>query len=164
MFRRILKNILFPTWKIRKFFPKKSIENIELVIKDSEKRHNGEVVFVVEAKLPLFLVLKNISPRERAIELFSRFRVWDTEHNSGVLIYLLLSEKQIEIVADRGITKKIPQIEWDAILERMRNHFQKGLFEKGVILGIAEITDLLATHFPSSKDKPNELSDKPIII
>ncbi|MCX7999645.1 MAG: TPM domain-containing protein [Leptospiraceae bacterium] len=164
MLKRILLNLFFPFWKFKKYFPKRALENIELVIQDSEKRHDGEIVFVVEAKFPLSFVFRKISSRDRAIELFSRFRVWDTEHNSGVLVYLLLSEKQIEIIADRGIAKKVSQKDWDSIIERMKSHFQKGHFEKGVILGIAEVTDILATHFPISQDKLNELSNKPIVM
>ncbi|MCX7998985.1 MAG: TPM domain-containing protein [Leptospiraceae bacterium] len=164
MLKRIFFNIFFPFRKFKKYFSRRTLENIELLIQNSEKRHDGEIVFVVEEKLPLSLVLRKVSPRERAIELFSRFRVWDTEHNCGVLIYLLFSEKQIEIIADRGIAKKVSQKEWDSIIERMKSHFQKKHFEKGVILGIAEITDILATHFPISKDKLNELSNKPIIM
>lgn len=164
MLKRLFINLFFPSWKFKKFFPKKALENIELVIRDSEKRHNGELVFLVEVKFPIPLIIKKITPRQRAIELFAKYKVWDTEFNNGVLIYLLLSEKKIEIVADRGITNKIPQQVWDSILERMKINFGKGYFEKGVILGIAEITDILATHFPHSSNKPNELSDKPIII
>ncbi len=164
MFKRLLINLFFPSWKFRKIFPKKFLKNIELVIQNSEKRHNGELVFLVEVKFPIPLVIKKITPRQRAIDLFSKYRVWDTEFNNGVLIYLLLSEKQIEIIADRGISKKIPQKEWDLILERMKTNFKKGYFEKGVILGISEITEILSTHFPPPQNKPNELSDKPIII
>lgn len=164
MLKRFFVNLFFPRWKFTKLFPKKSLENIELVIRDSEKRHNGELVFLVEVKFPVPLIMQKITPRQRAIELFSKYKVWDTEFNNGVLIYLLLSEKQIEIVADRGIAKKIPQKEWDSILERMKANFKAGYFEKGVILGIAEITEILATHFPPPSDKANELSDKPIII
>jgi uncharacterized membrane protein len=162
--KRLLKHLFFLPYQVRNLFPKSSLKEIELVIQDSEKRHSAELVFAVEGRLSISELLKGKTSRQRAIELFSILRVWDTEGNSGVLVYLLLADKKIEIVADRGISKLVSQSTWDGIIERMQENFRKDFFQRGVILGIAEITELLVTHFPPQNTKKNELSDKPIIL
>lgn len=156
--------MFFSPFKVRRLFPRESLEAIELVIKDSEKRHSAELVFAVEGRFSFPEILRKKTSRQRAIEVFSFLRVWDTEDNSGVLIYLLLAEKKIEIVADRGVSSVVPQSTWDGIVTRMQENFQKNLYQKGAILGIAEVTDILATRFPIQPNKQNELPDKPVIL
>jgi uncharacterized membrane protein len=109
-------------------------------------------------------VLRGQSARERATEVFSNLRVWDTAHNSGVLIYVQLVDRRIEIVADRGINAKVPQPEWDAICRRMEAAFRESRYEGGALTAIGEITALLARHFPPHGDNPDELSDKPVVL
>jgi uncharacterized membrane protein len=105
-----------------------------------------------------------MSPRERALQLFASLRVWDTEENSGVLIYLQLVDHRIEIVADRGINRKVEQGAWDAICRRMETAFRGGGFEAGALAAIDEITRLLSRHFPAGPSNPDELPDRPVII
>jgi len=105
-----------------------------------------------------------MSARQRATEVFSNLRVWDTEENSGVLIYLLLADREVHIVADRGIARRVPQAEWDAVAQAMQKAFRQGDFRSGSIEGIERITRMLAMHFPPCADNPNELSNKPVII
>ena len=102
--------------------------------------------------------------RDRALELFSALRVWDTEHNSGVLIYLQMVDHRIEIVADRGIARLVAQAQWDAICRRMETEFHAGRFEAGALSAIDEITRLLAAHFPAGESNPDELPDRPVVI
>ena len=109
-------------------------------------------------------LLRGIRSRERAVECFGRLRVWDTEHNSGVLIYLLLADRRVEIVADRGIHGKVGTAAWEAICGEMQQEFARGQFERGVVLGVRAISDLLAAHFPPSDDSRNELPDKPVVL
>src|SRR5216684_4938228 len=118
----------------------------------------------VEASLPLRGLFRGVRSRERAVEWFGRLGVWDTEHNSGVLIYLLLADRRVEIVADRGIHGKVGTTAWEAICGEMQQEFARGQFERGVVLGARAISDLLAAHFPRSGDSPNELSDKPVVL
>ena len=116
------------------------------------------------AALPVAVLRRSSTVRARAIDIFSELRVWDTEENTGVLIYLQLIDRDFEIVADRGISAKVAQAEWDAICRRMENEYKAGLFEAGTLAAIAEITALLTRHFPPLGDNPNELSDKPVVL
>ncbi|MGZ5542909.1 MAG: TPM domain-containing protein [Methylobacter sp.] len=145
-------------------FSKTVLENIEKAIKHSEHRHGGELRFAVENALALGQVWRGVSARQRAIEVFADLRVWDTEQNSGVLVYLLLADREVHIVADRGIAKCVKQSEWNVITEAMQKEFLRGDFLSGSLQGIEHITVLLATHYPPNADNPNELSNKPVIV
>ena len=149
---------------VRRDFPRPVLSAIERAIATQEKRHRGELRFVVEGGLPLAPLLSGRTARERAIDVFSRLRVWDTEDNAGVLVYLLLADRRVEIVADRGIHARVGSAAWDAICGEMQSAFAAGRFEAGAILGIEAISDLLAAHFPPGEDKPNELPDTPLVL
>lgn len=162
--KRFLRHLFLGKFLVHKYFPEKSLSNIELVIRDSEKRHNAELVLAIEGSLPISLIQKKWKPRDRAIEIFSKLRIWDTEENSGVLFYLLLADKALEIVTDRGVTRKVSTSEWDQILQHTKKEFQEKHFERGVILAIAEISEILSKAYPPVKDKTNQLPDRPFII
>jgi uncharacterized membrane protein len=161
---RILKHLFTPHWIVSRDFSRVALRRIGEAIAKSEQTHDGELRFAVEAGLHLAPLLKGVSPRQRAREVFAQLHVWDTEHNSGVLIYLQLVDRRIEIVADRGISAKVAQSEWEAICRRMEAAFKRGEFEAGSIRAIEEITDLLVTHFPPVGDNPNELPDQPVVL
>ena len=131
----------------------------------SERRHSGEVRIYVEAGLPLSYLWRDAKPRERAIAMFGKLGVWDTEHNNGVLIYLLLAEHAIEIVADRGLTRHVPQAQWQEIVQRMGGAFRAGRYEEGLAQAVDEVTALLVRHFPLGEGEanPNELPDQPVL-
>jgi uncharacterized membrane protein len=118
----------------------------------------------IEAALPPSRVIKHHSPRERALEVFGALRVWDTEENCGVLVYLLLADRDVEIVADRGIDRVVGDRAWQAICERMEEAFRAGRFADGVVAGVSEISALLARHFPREGAGANELSDRPVLL
>jgi len=162
--KRWLRHAFMPPWRWRILFSKKVLGDIEKAIKYSEYQHSGELRFAVENTLALGRVWRGISARQRAIDIFSTLRVWDTEENSGVLIYLLLADREVHIVADRGITKRVTQTEWDVIAKNMQKEFQQGDFLGGSLRGIEHITMLLATHFPPNADNRDELSNKPVIV
>ena len=162
--KRILKHLMAPQWIVHRAFSPTAMQRIEAAIRDSEKLHDGELRFAVEAGLDLMPLLKGMSPRERAIDVFSRLRVWDTEYNSGVLIYLQLVDRDIEIVADRGIAARVAHDEWEGICRRMESAFRARRFEEGVLEGIREITALLARHFPPRGPNPDELPDTPVVL
>lgn len=161
---RVLRHLVTPGWVARRIFPRAILGRIEEAIRTSERAHDGELRFALEAGLPLATLLAGLTPRERAVEVFSRLRVWDTERNSGVLIYLQLVDRDIEIVADRGIAAQVPQATWDAICGRMEQAFRSGRFEQGVLEGIREITGLLARHFPPRGANTDELPDRPALL
>lgn len=161
---RWLRHLLLDDFAVRRDFPRAVLGAIERAIATQEKRHRGELRFAVEGGLPLLPLLARITARERAVELFTRMRVWDTEDNAGVLIYLLLADRRVEIVADRGIHAKVGGAAWEAICGNMQREFHAGRFEAGVVLGIEAISDLLAAHFPPHGENPNELADAPVVI
>lgn len=161
---RISKHLVLHRWRARKLFPRKTLAAIERAIKAGEATHSGQVRFVVEGALdgaPLFL---DQPARERAIDIFSQLRIWDTAHNNGVLIYLLLADRDVEIIADRGIDAKVGRAGWEKICADMERDFRSGQFEGGVIRGIEAVSRQLATHFPAHGKGPNELPDAPVVI
>jgi uncharacterized membrane protein len=162
--KRTFKHLFAPDWLVYRAFPRAALKRIEAAIRQSEAAHRGELRFAVEAGLDLLPLLRGLTPRQRALEAFSRLRVWDTEENSGVLIYLQLVDRDIEIVADRGISAKVGQAQWDAICHRMEEAFRVRRFEAGVLEGITEITTLLRTHFPARRENPDELPDRPVVL
>jgi uncharacterized membrane protein len=159
---RALKHLLAPDWWARRSFPAGNLRQIEAAIRASEKQHDGELRFAVEAGLPASF-LKS-STRERAQALFGQLGVWDTEHNSGVLIYVQLLDRRIEIVADRGIAARVEQREWDAICRAMESSFKRDEYLQGALTAISAVTALLARHFPPRGRNPNELPDKPVVL
>ncbi len=156
--------MLTPDWLARRAFSAAVCDRIERVIKESEATHRGEIRFAVEGGFPLMRLLKGVTPRNRAVAVFSDLRVWDTAENTGVLVYLQLLDRDIEIVADRGINACVTREEWDAICLRMEAAFRESRFEEGVTAGLRDITALLARHFPARTTNPDELSNKPVLL
>lgn len=162
---RLLKHLAAGRWQVARRFPASSMRTIEKAIRESEHLHFGELRFVVEAGMEWQDLLRGITPRGRAVEVFSQLRMWDTEQNSGVLIYLLLADRDVEIVADRGIHARVGEAGWQAICHAMETRFRNGEFERGVLEGIAAITALLAQHFPAGEgNNPNEIPDAPVVL
>ena len=161
---RILKHLFYPDWLAWRAFPTRSRRAIERAIGESEVRHGGEIRFAVEPNMALAPLLRGVGARQRAVEVFGQLRVWDTARNNGVLIYLLLADRDVEIVADRGLNGLVQPAEWEAVCQQMEADFRRGAFEAGVRQGIKSIGALLARHFPPSADKRNELSDRPTLI
>lgn len=137
---------------------------IERTIRESEASHGGQIRFAVEPALDFAALVRGQSARQRAIEVFSQLRVWDTEHNNGVLIYLLLADRDVEIVADRGIHARLGNAGWETICREMEQAFRQGRFEEGVIAGIRAVGGHLEKHFANRPAGPSELPDRPVII
>jgi len=164
-FARILRHLLTGQLIQRRTFPAASLAAIEQAIVQSEMTHGGEICFAVEAALNTLPLLKDQTARERSIEVFSKMRVWDTEHNNGVLIYLLLADRTVEIIADRGIHAKVPEQEWQDICRTMESAFRQRQFETGVIAGIHAVGMQLQKYFPFDPGKDtNELPNKPAVL
>ena len=162
--KRIIKHLFAPPWAVTRMFPAETMKAIENAIRESERSHDGELRFAVEGGLKLWLLLHGRTPRARAIEIFSQLRVWDTEHNSGVLIYVQTVDRHIEIIADRGINARVEQRQWEAIAGRMQTQFRAERYEAGALEGMREITALLARHFPPTGANPDELPDAPVVL
>ena len=149
---------------VARAFPQGALQQIELAIRESEKQHGGEIRFAVEAALDPAELWRGLSARERAIAVFSELRVWDTEQNNGVLLYLLLADRDVEIVADRGFNGKVSAAEWEGVCRRMEGALREGRTAEGVIAGIESVSSILARHYPPAAADRNELSDLPARI
>ena len=161
---RIGRHLLHHHWWARRYFPPAVLAAIEQAIKVGEATHSGQVRFVVEGALDGKPLFRNQPARERALDVFSQLRIWDTVHNNGVLIYLLLADRDVEIVADRGIDAHVGTAGWEKICAEMETEFRAGQFESGVIRGIEAVLRQLASHFPATGAGRNELPDAPVVI
>jgi hypothetical protein len=162
--KRIGKHLLEHHWRVRRIFTPKVLDDIERAIKLTEGTHSGQVRFVVEGALDGKPLFRDQPARERALDIFSDLRIWDTAHNNGVLIYLLLADRKVEIVADRGIDAKVGASGWQKVCAAMETDFKAGNFEAGAIRGIGAVSKQLAAHFPKAGVGPNELPDAPVVI
>lgn len=162
MKNRMLAHATTSRRTVRKALPTESMNALERTIGMAERGSSGQIRLVVEAAWPL-LHVRYLGPRARALEWFSQLRVWDTEHNNGVLIYLLFAERDVEIVADRGFNHRITGEQWETICRAMEARFVKGEFEAGLTEGINTIGDLLREHFPADMGG-NEQPDRPMIV
>ena len=162
---RWIRHLFLDYFTLQRAYPLATLATIERAVAGQEKRHRGELRVAIEGGMPLSALLAGRSARERALEHFTRLRVWDTEDNAGVLIYLLLADRRVEIVADRGIDVRVGDTAWETICGAMQREFAAGRFEAGVLTGLASVSDLLQKHFPASPGgNPNELPDAPLVV
>lgn len=161
---RTLKHLLVPGWWARRNFNAATRAAIEAAIRDSEGRHQGELRFVAEGPLPFHALAHGQSPRQRAEELFAQLRVWDTEANSGILIYVQLVDRQVEILADRGIAKRIDPAHWQGICRHLESAYAQGHWLAGSLAAVTAATELLEKTYPARPDNPNELGDRPVML
>lgn len=162
--KRIVRHLAMSQSQLNRAFGQAALATIEQAVTASEITHMGEIRFVVEGALDGMPLLRGQTPRERAVALFSLLQMWNTEHNTGVLIYLLLADRAVEIIADRGIHAKAGLHYWTAICQDMEAAFKAGDFETGAVCGIEAVTRQLVAHFPVSALNANELPDKPLVI
>ncbi|MGE5639170.1 MAG: TPM domain-containing protein [Clostridia bacterium] len=161
---RFVKHLFVPDWYARSLLSTDTLRKIEEAIRASEREHDGQLRFVAEASLPLQHLFRKHSSRRRAEDLFAALRVWDTERNSGVLIYVQLVSRHIDVVADRGIARKVSQAEWEEVCRAMETAFRRGEFAAGSLEGIARATRLLKKAFPKTAGGDNELPDRPVVL
>jgi uncharacterized membrane protein len=161
--KRAFKHLITSKLTLRRAFPQSTMLTIENAVRDAESRHRGQIRVVVEAALDFPWAVRNYSARDRALELFSQLRIWDTEYNSGVLVYLLMADKDVEIIADRGINMLVTAQGWEQICREMEACFRLGKFEEGVVTGINKIAHHLASFYPHLPHD-NELPDKPLVL
>ncbi|MCP5277823.1 MAG: TPM domain-containing protein [Thiobacillus sp.] len=159
---RIFKHLLYPGWLSHRRFPAASLARIESAIADSEARHHGEIRVAVETSLDLMPLLRGRTARQRALEVFCEQRVWDTEANNGVLIYLLLADRDVEILVDREIARQVDAKVWEDLCNEMENHFRDGAYESGMLHAIATVGRHLARLYPRAREDVNELSNRPV--
>lgn len=161
---RILAHLLAGRWTLRRAFPEPALLAIESAIREGEATHSGEVRFAIETCLDLPRLLRGTTGRDRAIAAFARLRTWDTAQRNGVLVYLLLADRDIEIVADRGFDGRVAPEEWEQACHAMETQFRAGRFEAGAVEGIRRVSALVARHFPTGAGDRNELPDAPALL
>jgi uncharacterized membrane protein len=161
---RLFKHLAITPGSLRRAFPPATEKRIGEAIAQTEVRHTGEIRFAMEAALPWSYLRRDAPARQRALMVFSKLRVWDTEHNNGVLLYVDMADRSVEIVADRGVAARVPKEQWDAICQAMREQFRRGAYEAGALEAIRAIGALLEVHFPLAPGatRSNELPDAPV--
>lgn len=161
---RVARHLFVLPGAVKRVLPADSMKSIEQAIAASESQHSGEIRFAVEPALDPPVLFRGQSARERAIEVFSLLQLWDTAERNGVLVYLLLADHDIEIVADRGASAKVSAEEWEAVCRTMEASLRRGEFRKGLLDGIGAVSRLLALHFPPRAGNRNELPDRPVTL
>jgi uncharacterized membrane protein len=164
---RLIRHATATHWRTRMLFPTATLDAIEQAIKRAELTHAGEIRFAIETALTPRHILNEVTPRAHALEVFSHLRVWDTDANNGVLIYVQLADRNVEIIADRGFQGRVSPAEWEAVCRLMEEHFRAGRFQVGSIAGVDAIGNLLARHFPQSSARTthsNQLPDRPTLL
>lgn len=163
MITRLFRHLLLPDWWRRRHLTETVVERIRATVARAEGGHGAEIKVAVEASLDLLPVLRGVTARERALDVFSALRVWDTEHNDGVLLYVLLADRDVEIVADRGLSDRVSQADWERICREMEALFRAGRQEEALLQGAAEIGKVLEDAYPGEKNT-NQLSDHPVML
>jgi len=167
-FARIVRHLTATSWGLRRCFGPASLDAIEQAVAQCERHHGGEIRVAIEGQIDLAELLRNVTPRERAIQAFSQLGVWDTQGNNGVLIYVLWADHDVEIVADRGYNGRVTGEQWREVCARMERLFAKGDSTEALVLGILDVGNLIAQHFPAEAEPrnqaPNELPDRPIML
>ena len=161
---RLVRHLLATRWGTRRRFPPLALEAIETAIREAELRHGGEIRFAVETALDLPELWYRLVPRRRAAQVFGELGVWDTAQNNGVLIYVLMADRVVEIVADRGVAALIQQTEWDEICREMERQFRDGRFMEGSVAAVHSVGRLLARHFPAARHDADELPNQPVLL
>lgn len=162
--QRIFKHLLTPDWFAQRVFHSADLTAIAAAVTASEKKHRGELRFVFEGPLPLAALWRDMPVRHRATQLFAQLDVWDTDENSGILIYVQLIDHRVEILADRGIAQHVPQAQWDALCRGLEAAFRQKNYRGGALEAITKASELLVQHFPAGVKNPNELPDRPLRI
>ena len=160
----MLSHLLLPRSALYRRFPSHALTAIEEAIEASETKHRAEIRVTIEVALDLKDLLRLKTTRERALELFAELGVWNTNERNGVLIYVLLADHRVEIVADRGLDRHVEQEEWEAIAKVIDDHFRERRFEAGAVAGVHAVSALLERHFPAQGADRNELGDRPVLI
>jgi uncharacterized membrane protein len=161
---RFLRHLFASRWRTRRSFTDEVDAGIEAAIRAAEARTSGEIRFVIETALDPLAAGRGHAPRARAHEIFGQFRVWDTELRNGVLIYVLVADRDVEILADRGAAAMIPAAGWEAAARRMEEAFRAGRYREGAIAGVEAVGGLLEKHFPAGAQDRDELPNQPTLL
>ncbi len=162
--RRWLRHVAMPGWWVRRHFSGDTLRAIESAVSRAEAGHRGELRFAVEGRMPFACLRRGLAPRQRAADLFARLGMANTEEASGVLIYVQLADRRVEILADRGISGRVAQADWDAICRDMERAFAQGRWQAGAVAAVEAAGRLLAAHLPARPSNPDELPNRPLVL
>lgn len=164
MLSRLLRHLTTTTASGKRAFPAATLKAIEEVIRQGERMHRAEVKLVIEVALGPMDILRKVTARRRARELFSHYRVWDTEGNCGVLVYINLADHKVEIIADRTVDSALMPDEWRSLCRTMTQGFSRGLFHDSILGALVAMNQKLRQNFPDTGERDNQLSDAPLIL
>ena len=164
MLKRLAVNLFAGWFRLSRWFPAATMRRLRDAVAEGERQHAGELCLAIEARYSFWAVLGGLQTRQRAQQVFSLMRVWDTQDNSGVLLYLQLAERRVELVADRGIAARVGAAQWQAICADFASDMRGGPADDAVLRCLSRINALLATHFPAAHDNPRELPDEPMVL
>lgn len=163
-FKRLLRHLFATRSQAQKLFPRATLQAVQAGIATGEKQHRAEIRLIVEAALPLSAVVRGESSRARAHELFSHYRIWDTEENCGILLYINVADHRVEIIPDRLVGRALKQAEWKAVCSTITQGFRDQIYHDGLVQGLAQLNALLAHNLPHGDAHKNELSNRPLIL
>jgi uncharacterized membrane protein len=161
---RLVRHLCSTRWTTLRRFTPQVLQSIEAAIREVEARHAGEIRFAVETALDLPELWRDLATRRRATQVFGQLGVWDTAQNNGVLIYILLADHVVEIIADRGIAARVQQLEWDQVCREIERNFREGRFESGSVTAIHAVGQLIGRHFPATQGDADELPNQPVLL
>lgn len=166
LFSRLIRHLCFRQRSARRAFPQPTLDVLQAAIGDGERLHRAQVKLIIEPSLSVPQVLHRTSSRARAHVLFAHHRIWDTEENCGVLVYVNLADQKVEIIPDRSIARLVPRNDWEAVCRSMTERFAQGQFHDGALAGLVHANTLLEQHFPrlDGAGRDNELSDHPVML
>ncbi|PUA17208.1 TPM domain-containing protein [Glaciimonas sp. PCH181] len=161
---RLYRHLITTKHTVRQAFPASTLKAVQAKIAEGEHMHRAEARMIVEASLNLQAVLNGVTSRQRAHELFAHYRMWDTEENVGVLLYVNFADHKVEIITDRAVGRAIPSTDWLAVCQTMTQEFANGSFHESTLAAIEQMNHLLTAHFPDKDGKHNEISDRPLML
>ena len=161
---RLMRHLMTTKATGRHTFPAHTLKAIQTAIAQGESQHRAEIRLIIEPALTLRDVLGGLAPRERARELFAHHRIWDTEENCGILIYINLADHKVEIIPDRTVDRALAPADWQAVCQTMTKGFARGDFHDSAIAALSQLNALLKTNFPANGAALNELSNRPLVI
>jgi uncharacterized membrane protein len=164
---RLWRHLWVTDWQLRRALPPGALDHLQSTIGAGEELHTAQVRFIVEADLDLLAVWRGQTPRERALELFAQYHLWDTAANNGVLVYVQFADRAVEIIADRGCNDRVSASEWGAVARGIRDAFATGRYIAGAVAGLEVVSVLLARQFPrveGDTNEANELPDRPVLL